>query len=111
MVLDYYLGRPLEHMSYKEIIPHPNIDDLFAAQGVARLLFNKYMERYGTITCANIMQQRWGRLYYFEDPDEFAKFEKAGAHADPKMAPDIVGTAARFTLEVLLDKGAVEVGK
>ena len=111
MVLDYYLGRPVEHMSDKEIIPHPNIDDLFAAQGVARLLFNKYMERYGTITCANIMQQRWGRLYYFEDPDEFAKFEKAGAHSDPKMAPDIVGTAARFTLEVLLDKGAVEVGK
>ena len=90
---------------------HPNIDDLFAAQAAARLLFNKYMERYGTITCANIMQQRWGRLYYFEDPDEFAKFEKAGAHSDPKMAPDIVGTAARFTLEVLLDKGAVEVGK
>jgi C_GCAxxG_C_C family probable redox protein len=111
MVLDYYFGRPVEHMSYTETIQSPNIADLFVAQPIARSLFNKYMERYGTITCANIQQQLFGRLYYFEDMDEFGKFEKAGAHTDPTKAPDIVGTAARWTLEILLDKGAVEVGK
>jgi hypothetical protein len=45
-----------------------------------------------------------------EDMEEFAKLEAAGGHSDLSKCPRIVGNAARFTLEILLDKGAVEIG-
>jgi C_GCAxxG_C_C family probable redox protein len=111
MVLDYYFGRPVEHLSDKEVIQTPNIDDLFNAVGVGRLLYNKYVEKYGAITCASIMAQLFGRIYYFEDMDEFTKFEKAGAHTDPKKCVSVVGNAARWVIEILLEKGAVELSR
>ena len=110
MVLDYYFGRPFEHMSDKEIVTDPNINDLFSAQRIARMLFDKYIETYGTITCANIQLQIYGRMYYLEDPQEFEKMEKAGGHSNPQKAPRIVGDASRFVLEILLDNGAVKIG-
>jgi len=108
MVLDYCFGRPIEHMSHEEVVQDPNINDLFVAQPIARLLFNKYVQEYGTITCANIQQQLFGRLFYLEDMQEFQKLEEAGGHSDPDKAPRIVGNAAKWTLEVLLDKGGVK---
>ena len=110
MVLDYYFGRPFEHMSDQEVIMDPNVNDLFVAQPIARTLLNKYVENYGTFTCANIQQQTFGRVFYLEDPQDFEKLEAAGGHSDLQKAPRIVGNAARWALEVLLDKGAVEIG-
>lgn len=111
MVLDSFFGRPFEHMSDKEVIQDPNINDLFVAQPVARSLVTKYIDEYGTITCANIQLQLYGRFFYLEDPDEFRKLEEAGAHSNPEKCPRIVGNAARWTMEILLDNGAVELGK
>jgi hypothetical protein len=88
----------------------PNISDLFVAQPIARLLLNKYVENYGTFTCGNIQQQNFGRIFYLEDPQEFQKLEDAGGHSDSQKAPRIVGNAAKWALEVLLEKGAVEIG-
>jgi len=110
MVLDYYFGRPFEHMSDKEVIMDPNVNDLFSSQPIARMLFDKYVQTYGTATCANIQQQLYGRLFYLEDMQEFQKLEDAGGHSNLEKCPRIVGNAARFTLEILLDKGAVEIG-
>ena len=111
MILDYFFGRPAEHMSATEVIQTPNVDDLFASQPIAKALSNKYIEEYGTTMCAHIQLQMFGRLFYLEDMDEFGKMEKAGGHADPTKAPRIVGNAARWMMEMLLDKGAVELGK
>jgi hypothetical protein len=110
MGLDYFFGRPFEHMSDKELIQDPNINDLFVAQQVARLLPKKYIEEYGTITCANIQHQLFGRVFYLEDMEEFQKFEEAGGHSNTENCPRIVGNAARWTMEILLDKDAVELG-
>ncbi|MGD0920059.1 MAG: C-GCAxxG-C-C family protein [Thermodesulfobacteriota bacterium] len=110
MVLDYFFGRPFEHMSDKELIQDPNINDLFVAQPVARSLVTKYIKEYGTITCANIQLQLFGRFFYLEDPDEFKKLDEAGAHSNPEKCPRIVGNAARWTMEILLDNGAVKLG-
>lgn len=110
MVLDYFFGRPIEHMSDEEVIQDPNINDLFVAQPVARSLVTKYIKEYGTITCANIQLQLYDRFFYLEDADEFKKLEEAGAHSNPEKCPRIVGNAARWTMEILLDKGGVELG-
>jgi hypothetical protein len=110
MVLDYFAGRPFEHMSDKEIIEDPNINDLSAAQEVAKWLPKKYIEEYGTINCANIQLQIYGRTFYLEDPDDMQKLEEAGGHSNPEKCPHIVGNAAKWTMEILLDKGVVTLG-
>ena len=102
MVLDYFFGRPFEHMSDKELIQEPNIADLSRAQRVARLLVERYIEEYGSITCADIQLRRFGRLFYIEDPEEFRKFEEAGGHSNDTKCPQVVGNAASWTLEILL---------
>jgi hypothetical protein len=110
MVLDSFFGRPFEHMSDKEVIEDPNLSDLFKAQQVARLLPKKYIQEYGTIICAHIQHQLFGRVFYLEDEEEFRKFEEAGGHSNPENCPRIVGDAARWTLEILLDEGGVALG-
>ena len=109
-VLDYFTGRPFEHMSDKEIIEDPNVNDLSAAIEVAKWLPKKYMEEYGSINCVNIQFQIYGRPFYLEDPDEMKKLEEAGGHSNPEKCPRVVGNAAKWTMEILLDKGAVTLG-
>ena len=108
MVLDYFFGRPVENVSYQECIP-ANIELLREAIGVATFLYDKYIKEYGTIICPHIQVQLFGRHYYLVDPDEFEKLEKAGAHSEPKKCCHIVGNAARWVMEILIDKGAVEL--
>ena len=82
MVLDYFFGRPFEHMSDNELIQDPNVSDLF-------------------------QRQLYGRFFYLEDEEEFKKMDEAGGHSNPEKCPRIVGNASRWTMEILLDNGAV----
>lgn len=106
MVLDYFCGRPVENMSHKEL-KKANTDMVMEATGVAKLLYDKYIQEYGTILCPHIVVQRFGRHYYFFDPKGMEEFEKAGGHSDPDKCCHVVGTAAKWVLEILRDKGVV----
>jgi len=55
------------------------------------------------------MTQKFGRPFYLNDPDEFRKLEEAGGHTDPQKCVDVVGQAASWAMEILLNKGAVEL--
>jgi hypothetical protein len=59
--------------------------------------------------CAGIMTQKFGRPFYLSDPDEFRKLEEAGGHTDPQKCVAVVGQAASWVMEILLDKGAIEL--
>ena len=107
MALDYFFGRPFELMSDNELIQDPNVNALFAAQPMARALTDKYVQEYGTITCINIQRQLYDRFFYLEDMEEFEKFDEAGGHSNPEKCPRIVGNAAMWTMEILLDNGAI----
>jgi len=108
MVLDYYFGRPVEKMSYRESI-EANVKLAAEAIEVAKLLYEKYVKEYGTILCPHIQVQLFGRHYYFGDPDDSEKFEKAGAHSDPTKCGHIVGNAARWTMEILQEQVTLSV--
>ena len=107
IALDYFFGRPAEKMSYEKHI-QDNLDVLMSALEAPKLLYTKYIKEYGTIICPHIQVQLFGRHYYFLDPEEKEKFEKAGGHSAPDKCCHIVGNATRWTLEILLHKGAVE---
>ena len=70
---------------------------------------DKFIKKYGAMSCATIQQKLFGRIYWITDPDEWAKFDTAGAHSALDKCMDVVGDAARWTLEILFDKGVVEL--
>ena len=98
----------MENLSYEERLQE-NINRAMEASEVAQLLYRNYVKQYGTIICPYIQDQIFGRHYYFSDPDEEQKFIKAGGPFDPDKCSHVVGTAARWVMEILLDKGVVEL--
>jgi C_GCAxxG_C_C family probable redox protein len=108
MVLDYFLGRPVEAMS-SEPSKKAERERFRNAIGTAKLLCDRFVQEYGSILCSEIQRKLFGRTYYLPDPDEFQKFLKAGAHSDPTKCMRVVGNASKWTMEILLDKGVVEI--
>ena len=108
IALDYYFGRSVENISCQERIKD-NLKLLRDARVPARLLYDKYIKEYGTIICPHIQVQLFGRHYYFLDPDDWKKFEEAGAHSTSDKCCHVVGNATRWTMEILLGKDAVEL--
>jgi hypothetical protein len=108
MVLDYFLGRPVEAMS-SEPSKKPNLESFINAIRTAKLLCGQFGQEYGSILCPAIQTKLYGRIYYLSDPDEYQKFLKAGGHSDPTKCMRVVGNASKWTMEILLDKGVVEM--
>ena len=108
MILDYFFGRPVEKMSHQE--GHPcNVEIHRDALDISQLLYDKYLKEYGTIICPHIQEQLFGRHFFFLDEGDLEKFDAAGGHSAPDKCSHIVGNAARFTMEILLDKGIIEL--
>ena len=108
MVLGYFLGRPATKLSPYEK-KSSNVNALFATFGPPQELADKYWREYGTIICPHIQRQLFGRTWWLLDADDLAKFEKAGGHSDPDKCLHVVGNAARWVMEILIDKGVVSV--
>jgi C_GCAxxG_C_C family probable redox protein len=70
---------------------------------LAKQLHDRFIAEYGSVICRDIQQKILGRGYYLRDPEEFEKFEKAGAHAD--KCPSVVGKAAAWVSEILWAEG------
>ena len=108
MVLGYFFGRPVEKISPYER-KQSNLDALFATFPGPQALADRYWKEYGTILCPHIHRQLFGRTWWLLDIDEFNKFEKAGGHSDPDKCCHVTGNGARWVMEILLDKGTVEL--
>jgi hypothetical protein len=108
MVLDYFLGRPVESIS-SELSKKPDRERFINSIRAAKLLCGRFIQEYGSILCPAIQTKLYGRIYYLSDPDEMQKFLKAGGHSDPTKCIRVVGNASKWTMEILLDKGVVEM--
>jgi C_GCAxxG_C_C family probable redox protein len=75
----------------------------FQSFELARKLHNRFVGEYGAVICRDIQRKLVGRGYYLGDPDEMKKFDDLGGHAT--VAPGVVGNAARWTVEILAEKG------
>lgn len=105
MVLDAFFGRPIEKMSSEKVIQE-NLDVLETAWEPTEALSEKFVNEYGTFICAQIHRRHFGRIYYLRDPEEIEKFSKAGGLT---TAGSIVSKGVRWVLEILLDRGAIEL--
>jgi len=76
---------------------------------LAKKLHDKFIQEYGSVVCQNVQTKLMGRSYYFIDPDEYKKFLDAGAH--DIYCTDVVGKAAKWAAEILLEAKLVKEPK
>jgi len=67
----------------------------------SKKLYDKFVEEYGSPICKDIHQKLFGRTFNLMDKDDYAEFEKMGAHVD--KCPDVSGKTARWAAEIILD--------
>ena len=108
IVLDYYLGRPADMVSATQAVPG-SLAELSRSMGAARSMCDKFIGQYGSILCPQIQAKIYGRSFNLQDPADWKAFEKAGAHSDPTKCMSVVGNAARWTLETLIEKQVVSL--
>ncbi len=108
IVLDYYLGRSADKMSATQTNPK-GMAELSRAMEAARFFCEKFVGEYGSILCPQVQTKIYGRSFNLRDPDDWKAFEEAGGHSDPAKCMSVVGNAARWTLETLIEKGIVEL--
>jgi C_GCAxxG_C_C family probable redox protein len=108
IVLDYYLGRPAAMVSATQANSQGH-EALSRAMESARALGDRFTREYGSILCPRLQEKIYGRSFNLQDPDDWQAFLEAGAHSDPSKCMSVVGNAARWTLEILLDKQVVSL--
>ena len=108
IVLDYYLGRPADMVSATQAISQ-GMADFSRAMEAARSLCERFIRQYGSILCPQIQAKIYGRSFNLQDPTDWKAFEEAGAHTDPTKCMSVVGNAARWTLETLLEMRVVSL--
>jgi len=74
----------------------------FESFAIARKLHDKLITEYGTVICREMQVKLFGRPYYMPDPDEFAKFDAAGAHTT--VCTEVCGKVAMWTAEIVIQE-------
>ena len=103
IVLDYYLGRPVELLSTTDETEEGQ-DALHSSMEITRDFCNKFTEEYGSILCPGVQKKIYGRSFNLQDDTDWEAFIAAGAHTDPSKCMSVVGNAAQWVLEILLKK-------
>ena len=80
----------------------PNLGQREKCMTLAKKLHDRFIEEYGSVICKDVQTKIMGRSYDFWNPKEREEFDKAGGHTD--KCPDVVGKAAKWTVEILLDE-------
>lgn len=76
---------------------------LVKANILAKKLRDRFVEKYGTVRCADIQKTMVGRFYNLYDPDEMKASMEAGML---DKCSTLVGEVARMTVEIILDEKA-----
>ena len=94
MAISYRIGRERNNFGDPELAR-------VKARELGLKLYDQFIETYGSGNCADIQKKLFGRSFNLLDPREREAFEAAGSHVD--KCPSVVGNAARWTVEFLLD--------
>ena len=63
---------------------------------------DRFIEKFGNVTCRDIQCKVFGRPYYLADKDEFMKLEEAGGHED--KCTGVVGWGSQALVELLAEE-------
>jgi len=99
LIIGLLKGRSIDNFVAEET-------DRFRSFEIGRALHKKFIDKYGTVICRDIMTRVFGRPFWLVDSDEYNKMEKAGGHTT--ACPDVVGNGARWTVEVIFEEGLID---
>jgi C_GCAxxG_C_C family probable redox protein len=102
MMIGYYHGRKLEHLSTQAEAEKRQ------CLRMVRDLHARYLQQYGSNRCADVHMKIFGRTFDQWDEGEFGEFLRLGGHADKCTA--VVGNVARWTVEILSQLETAESG-
>ena len=68
----------------------------------SKKLYDKFVEEYGSPICCDIHKKLFGRTFNLMDPNDYAEFDKLGAHVD--KCPKVSGNVAKWTAEIILEE-------
>jgi C_GCAxxG_C_C family probable redox protein len=92
----------LEHGRELENLTRQTEEEKRECLRMVRDLHARFMEEYGSIECADVHEKLFGRTFNQWDEEEFEEFLRLGGHLD--KCTSVVGKAAQWTLEILLEK-------
>jgi C_GCAxxG_C_C family probable redox protein len=69
---------------------------------IIKKLQARFREEYGGITCDEIQTKLYGRPYASGSHEDREEMDRLGGHT--KIAPDVVGKAAQWAAELILDE-------
>lgn len=99
LIIGYHVGRERDNFADLEQIRMETFR-------LVKKLHQRFIDEFGTVTCSEIHTRIMGRPFYIEDPDEFQKFEDAGAHTD--KCTRVVALAAKWSTDILAEEGYLE---
>ena len=101
--MDYYFGRPAELLSAVREIPEGH-DALQSSMEASKKFTKRFQDEYGSILCPGVQKKLYGRSFNLQDEEDWDAFMAAGGHSDPTKCMSVVGNAAKWVLEILLEK-------
>ena len=78
----------------------------FEAYQLARKLRDRFMKKYGSVTCGSIHKKIFGRDFNLLDAEQMAIFDEMGGHTD--KCTEVVGQAASWVIEIMEEEGLLE---
>jgi C_GCAxxG_C_C family probable redox protein len=70
---------------------------------ISMKLYNRFQEEYGDTLCPGVQKSIMGRTFDLRTREGNIEFDEAGGHDD--KCPSVVGNAARWTAELLMEAG------
>jgi C_GCAxxG_C_C family probable redox protein len=67
----------------------------------SKKLYDKFIGEYDSILCKDVHQKLFGRTFKLLDKNDYAEFERMGAHDD--KCTSVSGNVARWAAEIILD--------
>jgi len=77
----------------------------FQTYDLAREYHDRFIAKYGSVTCRDIHMNVFGRSFFLRDRDDFIKFEEAGGHVE--KCPAVVADATKWAVELIIREGLV----
>ena len=98
-----YMAVSCEFGRKREEFGRRSPDNWTKSARLAKKIRKKFIDEFGSVICRDVQEAIMGRSYDLWDPEDYRKFEAAGAHKN--KCTDVTGRVARWTAEILLDEG------
>ncbi len=101
LFLGMFAGRRLKYFDHDK-------EEQYRLDAIIQKVHERFIQTYGTVICKEVHKAIFGQAYDLRDDEEKEQFKIAGGHDD--KCTSVVGTAASWTAEILLEEKLLDPG-